>query len=61
MQKTKLVRGALSRDLGTPVDTAINKILENNPEMKLTLVTVIGVTNASCLLLCTFESAETED
>jgi hypothetical protein len=24
MQKTKLVRGALSRDLGTPVDVAIS-------------------------------------
>ena len=60
MQKTKLVRGALSRDFGTTVDAAINKILDNNPGMKLTQVTVIGVTQVSCLLLCTFESSETE-
>lgn len=56
MQKAKLVRGSLIRDLGTPIDVAINKILDNNPGMRLTQVTVIEITQSYCLLLCTFES-----
>ena len=58
MQKTKLIRRTLSHDYGTPVDAIINKILDADPRLKLVQITVIGVKNTSCLLLCTFESTD---
>jgi hypothetical protein len=62
MQRTKLVRGALERGLEIPpIDVAINKILDNNPGMRLVQVTAIDVKYTSCLLLCTFETSKTSE
>ncbi|MBR4319884.1 MAG: hypothetical protein IKP69_07520 [Oscillospiraceae bacterium] len=62
MQRTKLVRGALERGLEIPpIDAAVNKILDNNPGMRLVQVTVVNVKYTSCLLLCTFETSSTSE
>lgn len=55
MQKTLLIRGDLGHDYRAPIDTVLNHVLKEQPEMKLDKVTVLQIKETSCLLLCVFE------
>lgn len=55
MQKTLLIRGNISHEYRSPIDRILNSILQNQPEMRLEKVTVLNISETSCLLLCVFE------
>lgn len=55
MQKTLLIRGDLGHDYRAPIDTILNRVLQNQPEMRLEKVTVLQIRETTCLLLCVFE------
>ena len=55
MQKTVLVGGWLTNEVGRTIDERVNEILDNNPDYRLTSITVLDHSETDCTLLCVLE------
>ena len=54
MQKTMVITGTVSKDLGVTISEKVNKILENRPNCTLELVNEIRRTDCTVTLFCVF-------
>ena len=58
MQRTKIIKGAVSKDYGTTITENINTVLKNSPDWSLNMVKVLKVNDCFCTALCVFEKAD---
>ncbi len=61
MQRTAILRGAVSKEFGKTIADVINEKLDKNPEFELVQTTVLKSPDVFCPLLCVFEKKNQED
>lgn len=61
MQRTAILRGAVSKEFGRTIADVINEKLDKNPEFELIQTTVLESPDVFCTLLCVFEKKNQED